>query len=102
MYRLSETVLQLAAIADAPKNDAVTMPSILPLDLHNFSACNILGTISIAPTSKATNTANIFKMRNVISTTLGVILPVWTIVVTTDNTAIASMSSTIRQHPKLI
>ena len=34
-------------------------------------------------------------MRNVISTMLGVILPVCTIVVTTDKTAIASMSSTI-------
>ena len=44
-----------AAIPDAPKNEAVTIPSILPLDLHNLSACNIFGIINIAPISNATN-----------------------------------------------
>jgi len=54
-----------AAIPEAPKNEAVTIPSILPLDFHNLSACNILGTMNIAPISNAANIPNIFKMRNV-------------------------------------
>src|SRR6476469_3587069 len=65
-----------AAIADAPKNEAVTIPSMLPLVLHNFSACTIFGIMIIAPISKAENIPNIFRTSNIISTMFGDKFPV--------------------------
>ena len=44
-----------AAIADAPKNEAVTIPSTLPLAFHNLSVFTILGIMSMAPISKPAN-----------------------------------------------
>jgi hypothetical protein len=42
-----------AAILAAPKNEAVTIPSTVPLDLHKFSTRNSCGTSTTAPTSDA-------------------------------------------------
>ena len=50
--------------------------------------------MNIAPISKE-QYSHIFNIRSVISTRLGVILPVGTMVVTTERTAIASISSTM-------
>lgn len=48
-----------------------------------------------APNSKATNNPRIFRIKKVISKISGAILPVCTIVVTTESTAMARISSTI-------
>ena len=53
-----------AAIADAPKNDAVTIPSMLPLAFHNLSVFTILGIMIMAPISNPANIPNIFSIRN--------------------------------------
>src|SRR5919202_2522970 len=65
-----------AATPAAPKNVAVVIPSILPLDFHNFSAWKILGTIISEPTSNAANNPKIFNTRNVMLAISGVTFPV--------------------------
>ena len=52
-----------AAIADAPKNDAVTIPSMLPLAFHNLSGFTILGITSMAPISNPAKMPNILELR---------------------------------------
>src|ERR671932_2594224 len=84
-----------AEIPAAPKNVAVVIPSILPLDFHNLSTWRILGTTKTAPANKAANIAIIFDIKNLILPISGAVFPVCTIVVTTDKTAIASISSTM-------
>ncbi len=84
-----------AAIADAPKKDAVTIPSMLPFAFHNLSVFTILGIIIIAPTSNTANIPSIFRIKNIISIIFGVKLPLCTMVTTTDRTAIARISSTM-------
>ena len=65
-----------ADIAEAPKNDAVTIPSMLPLAFHNFYVFTILGIMIMAPISNPANIPNIFRIRIIISITFGAMLPV--------------------------
>ena len=82
------------AIAAAPKNDAVAIPSILPVDFHNLVVITF-GITKMATINIIAKNANILRIVNVTSiksTVSNASAPPND--ATTDNTAIAKISST--------
>ena len=66
----------MRAIPAAPKKEAVTIPSILPLDFHSFSTWSNLGISTIEPISRAAKRPSIWSIRNMTSITCGEVSPV--------------------------
>ena len=85
---------KVPAIAAAPKNDAVAIPSTLPVDFHILGVMTF-GSMKMAAIRIAAKNPNTLRIVNVTSSKS--ILSIASALpndVTTDNTAIAKISST--------
>jgi hypothetical protein len=76
-----------AAMPAAAKNEAVVIPSTLPLDYHSLSTCNTLGIKKMVTIRRAAKMPSMYRIRSVMSIRFDARFPVCTIVVTTDSTA---------------